>query len=98
MPRILIIPSAAMFDFQDEEQITIEQDSLRNKEDEEENAETHQKGYRFNQRTNHTDSYLVLPLCFILIQFQTLIIMYYLFPPLPNPPSLPPSQHHFQKN
>lgn len=39
--------SAAMFDFQDEEQVTIEQDSLRNKEDEADDPETHQKGYRF---------------------------------------------------
>ncbi|XP_027470228.1 solute carrier family 28 member 3 isoform X3 [Zalophus californianus] len=30
---------------QDEEQVTIEQDSLRNKEDEEDDPETHQKGY-----------------------------------------------------
>lgn len=39
--------SAATFDFQDEEQVTMEQDSLRNKEDEEDDPETHQKGYRF---------------------------------------------------
>lgn len=35
-----------MFDFQGEGQVTIEQDSPRNKEDEEEDQETHQKGYR----------------------------------------------------
>lgn len=35
-----------MFDFQDEEQVTIEEDSPR-KEEEEEDQETHQKGYRF---------------------------------------------------
>ena len=39
--------SAAMFGFQDEDQVTIEQDSLRNREDEEDDPETHQKGYRF---------------------------------------------------
>lgn len=35
-----------MFDFQGEGQVTIEQDSPGNKEDEEEDQETHQKGYR----------------------------------------------------
>ncbi|XP_014651026.1 PREDICTED: solute carrier family 28 member 3-like [Ceratotherium simum simum] len=34
-----------MFDFQDEEQDTIEQDSPSNKEDEKDDEETHQKGY-----------------------------------------------------
>ena len=36
-----------MFDFEGEEQVTIEQDSPRNDEDEEDDQETHQKGYRF---------------------------------------------------
>lgn len=35
-----------MFDFEGEEQVTIEQDSPRNDEDEDD-QETHQKGYRF---------------------------------------------------
>lgn len=38
--------SVPMFDFEGEEQVTIEQDSPRNDEDEDD-QETHQKGYRF---------------------------------------------------
>lgn len=38
--------SPSMSDFQDEEQVSIEQNSLRNEEDEEEDQEMHLNGYR----------------------------------------------------
>ena len=45
--------SASMSDFQGEEQVTVEQNSLRN-EDEEEDEEMHPKGYRLKPENKHT--------------------------------------------
>lgn len=56
-----------MFDFQSEAQVTVEQDSPRNKDNEDGDQETHQKGYRL--KPHLPPSFLnemVFLLCFIL--------------------------------
>lgn len=90
--------SAAMFDFQDEEQVTID-DSLRNKEDVEDDPEAHQKGYRFKRRNNHTD--LLFGFATLFYLHLILNIYYYLLDITTTTTHFPsplPAQHHFQKN
>lgn len=84
---------------QDEEQVTIEQDSLRNKEDVEDDPEAHQKGYRFKRKSNHTD--LLFGFATLFYLHLILNIYYYLLDITTTTTHFPsplPTQHHFQKN